>query len=85
MPETSDEDTGIIAPPVTGTLLFNGHRLPMLENVNQEGFGIHLAKLALQGLKVRLNRSSPSAEHVSFLFRSLRSDVLLTSFHRDIH
>ncbi len=32
MADTSDEETGITAPPVIGTLKFNGQRLTILEN-----------------------------------------------------
>jgi len=42
--ETSDDDTGMTAPPVIGTLAFNGQRLP---------------KFALHGLKTKSNLSSP--------------------------
>lgn len=35
--ETSEVDTGMTAPPVMGTLAFNGHRLLMLEVLEKEG------------------------------------------------
>jgi len=37
MPETSADETGIIAPPVMGTLVFNGHRLKPSEMRHRKG------------------------------------------------
>lgn len=57
---TSAGPTGMTAPPVIGTLLFKGQRLRRLVFAVCYVVLTYLPKLALQGLKVRLNLFSPS-------------------------
>ena len=59
MPETSDVETGITAPPVIGTLLFNGQRLRMLA-IRSINYGPEFSNVPFKVRTTRVERQVKS-------------------------
>jgi hypothetical protein len=84
IPETSDFDTGMIAWPTIGTLLFNGHRLLMLEMLLRD-IKRH------SPFKVRIARIEDEVESIFAVYIpsvscfAFSSRYLLTSLDPDVY